>query len=97
MRRKKDQRRQDVVRQFEAGRNAAQYQAALSFLSQGNSKAGRQSLEQVLARDPEHYDARLTLVDLLLDDEEYDAGRESTCETFWPPVPTMLAPNIRWS
>lgn len=69
-------RREDVVRQFEASRDQAQYQAAANFLSQGNYKACRQSLDQLLGRNPAHVDARLLLADLLVEQEDYDGAEK---------------------
>lgn len=70
------QRREDVVRQFEASRDQAQYQAASNFLHQGNYKACRQSLDQLLGRNPGHVDARLLLADLLVEQQDYAGAQK---------------------
>ncbi len=72
----KVQRRQDVVRQFETARDQAQYQAAVNFLHQGNNKACRQSIEQLLGRNPTHHDGRLLLADLLIDEQDYGGAEK---------------------
>ena len=72
----KIQRRQEVLRQFETARDQAQYQAAVNFLHQGNNKACRQSIEQLLGRNPAHHDGRLLLAELLLDEQDYDGAEK---------------------
>jgi tetratricopeptide (TPR) repeat protein len=72
----KVERREEVVRQFESARDQAQYQAAANFLRQGNNKACRQSIEQLLGRNPTHHDARLLFADLLIDEQDYDGAEK---------------------
>jgi tetratricopeptide (TPR) repeat protein len=76
----KSKRRQDILQDFEKTRDRAQYQAALNFLQQGNAKACRQSLEQLLARTPTHHDGRLLMAELLLEEQNFDAAAKQARE-----------------
>lgn len=74
------QRREDAVREFEASRDQAQFQAAANFLRQGNQQACRQSLDQLLARHPGNVDALLLRADLLVDQQDLEGAAKQLRE-----------------
>jgi tetratricopeptide (TPR) repeat protein len=72
---KQAKRTEETVRAFEAQRNFAQFQAAQARWREGNVKACREALEEVLSRDPAHLEARMLLVQVLLSQEKFDLAR----------------------
>jgi predicted Zn-dependent protease len=60
------EREAELVREYEQKRNEAHYQAALSRWQQGDGEFSRTALEQLLARCPEHLEARLLLAEVYL-------------------------------
>ncbi len=64
------------MREFEASRDRAQFDAARNFLRQGNLKACRESVEQLLTRNPKFIEARFVLADLMLDEEDYEGAED---------------------
>ena len=57
-------RKEDVVRDFERHRDQAQFDAARCCLDRGDVDGCRESLEAMLARNPNHEEARLLLAEL---------------------------------
>ena len=74
---KRQERRAQTLQEFEAGRNQAEFQSALTAWDQGNLKTCEPALQSLLQRQPKHRDARLLLVDLYLAKESpAEASRE---------------------
>ncbi len=67
---KRKERHQKAVASFEAQRDEAQLQAALSRFSEGNHAACEELLTSLVARKPQNVDARLQLAELYLLREE---------------------------
>ncbi len=63
-------REAQVLRDFEARRDAAQHQAAIGRLQCGDVAEARKTLDTILARNPAFLPARLSLAELLLDANE---------------------------
>ena len=64
---KRKKRNEECVRQFEQQRDFAEFEAAKSrWVQQRDPKGCREALEKLLARRPQHRDARLLMVELLL-------------------------------
>jgi tetratricopeptide (TPR) repeat protein len=66
----------EALQAFESRRDFAQFQAAQARWREGNLAACREALDGLLARSPQHFDARLLLAELLLSEEEYDSARK---------------------
>ena len=60
------QREEDIVREFEARRDFAEYQAAVSCWNQRDLEGCRQRLQVILERAPGHREAQLLLAELYL-------------------------------
>lgn len=73
---KREQRKEEVIEQFESRRNQAQYDAALQSWERGDQRGCRDALRALIERAPEHVDARLLLSDALV-----EAGRFSEART----------------
>jgi len=71
---KQAQRTAETVQVFEKRRDFAQLMAARARWREGNSTACRESLEQILQRNPGQYEARLLLAEVLLADEQFEAA-----------------------
>lgn len=69
------ERRQEVLRDFEVRRDRAQLQAALARYEDGNVEQCRKTLKELLARNPGHRGAQLTLAETYLEDEP-DTARQ---------------------
>lgn len=65
---KRRQRNEAALRRFDENRDRAEFEAAQADWSQGDADGCRESLEQLLERNPDHLDARLLLAELLLND-----------------------------
>jgi protein O-GlcNAc transferase len=65
-------RDEEITRDFEARRNHAQHQAAITRLRHNDVATARGMLETILARDPEYLPSRLALAELLLDANQLD-------------------------
>ena len=63
---KRKQRTEDAVRDFERKRNFAEFQAAKSQYERHDAKGCRATLQRLLQREPGHVDARLMLAELHL-------------------------------
>ena len=64
---KRKKRNEEWVRQFDQQRDFAEYEAAKArWVQQRDLKGCREALEKLLARRPQHRDARLLMVELLL-------------------------------
>lgn len=74
---KRQQRTEEVVREFESKRDHAEFQAALAHWNQGNVEASEQGLQRLLKRNPDHRQARLLMAQFGQTDE---------------PSPTVLDP-----
>lgn len=61
-----EERAADVVRDFERKRDDAQYSAAAQCLRKGDLAASQTSLQQLLARSPDHRAARLLLSEVFV-------------------------------
>ena len=70
------QRTAETVQAFEARRDFAQFMAAQARWREGNLPACRDSLKQLLQRNPQYFDARLLLSETLLSEEKFDPARE---------------------
>lgn len=67
----REKRNAEFTQQFEKQRDFAEYEAAnASWVQQNNPKACREALEKLLARRPQHREARLLMVELLLADDD---------------------------
>jgi Tfp pilus assembly protein PilF len=73
---KQEQRMAEAVRAFESQRDAAQLTAAQARWREGNTNACRESLDNLLTRNPKYYDAQIFYAEVLLSEEHYDAARE---------------------
>ena len=58
-------RKAEALREFEEHRDRGQFQAAASRWRQGDVDGARESLQKLLARRPEHIEARLLLAEVL--------------------------------
>ena len=56
---KKEKRREEIVKEYEAKRSTALYQSALTRLRQGDDAGCRQALEKLLELNPHHAEGRL--------------------------------------
>src|SRR5437868_7058769 len=56
-------RKEEALRQFEKNRDDAQYQAAAAQWQQGEQEACRDLLTKLLARSPDHLQARLLMAE----------------------------------
>ena len=65
---KRRERSEAALRRFDETRDRAEFEAAQAHWSQGDADRCRESLEELLERNPDHLDARLLLAELLLDD-----------------------------
>jgi tetratricopeptide (TPR) repeat protein len=70
-----EQRAAEALESFETKRDDAQLMAAQARWREGNLKACRQGLEELLARDPTHLESRALLIQVLLSEEKYDLAR----------------------
>lgn len=70
------ERSHDAIQAFEAKRDEAQFQAAVSHWKQRHVAACRQTLESLVARNPDHRDGQLMLLELLLAENQTDAAWE---------------------
>ena len=61
---KRQQRTEEVVREFESKRDLAELQAALAHWKQGNVEACEQGLQRLLQRNPDHREARLLMAEV---------------------------------
>ena len=62
----REARRERTVAQYEASPHAALYKAAAARWHTGDGKSALQALEQLVARSPDHRQARLMLADIHL-------------------------------
>lgn len=69
---KPKQRQSEAVREFEQKRNDAEFQAALSRWQEPDAKGCREQLQRLLARDPNHRDARLLMAEVFLSANRYE-------------------------
>jgi tetratricopeptide (TPR) repeat protein len=68
---KRKKRSEECVRQLEQQRDLAEYEAAKGrWVQQRDAKGCREGLEMLLARKPQHRDARLLMVELLLTEND---------------------------
>lgn len=68
------ERKAEVLRDFEARRDQAEYQAALSRWNQGDNAGCRKTLKGLLSRSPGHLEGSLLLAELmLLEDQAAEA------------------------
>ena len=65
---KRQQRTEEVVREFESKRDLAELQAALAHWKQGDVEACEQGLQRLLKRNPDHHEARLLMAEVRLAD-----------------------------
>jgi tetratricopeptide (TPR) repeat protein len=63
---KRQQRRELALREFEEGRDRAEFQSAVTLWELGNLKGCEEALQRLLARKSDHRDGRLLLADVLL-------------------------------
>lgn len=70
-----DLRRQKAIESFEKTRDDAEFQAASNRHQQNDIAGARQLLEQLLARNPQHHEARLLLAQLALEGNRPDEAR----------------------
>lgn len=70
------EKQQAVIEQFEQNRDQAQLGAAIDRWKQGNSAEAELLLTQLLARNPQHVEARRTLADLCAAKPDLAAARE---------------------
>jgi tetratricopeptide (TPR) repeat protein len=63
---KREQRQEEVVSQFEAKREFAEFQAAVARWNQHDLAGCEETLRKLLDRNPDHRDARLLLADVYL-------------------------------
>jgi len=61
----REERAAEAVRAFEEHRDGAQLEAALDRFQQGDTQGAETRLAAIVARRPEHFDARLRLAELL--------------------------------
>jgi hypothetical protein len=61
---KRQQRTEEVVREFESKRDLAELQAALAHWKQGDVQACEQGLQRLLKRNPGHREARLLMAEV---------------------------------
>lgn len=61
----REERAAEAVREFEEHRDAAQLEAALDRFKQGDVRAAEAMLATIVARRPDHTEARLRLAELL--------------------------------
>ncbi|MGD0516075.1 MAG: tetratricopeptide repeat protein [Thermoguttaceae bacterium] len=74
---KRHRRNEEVIRNYEAHRDQAAYEAALEQWDQNDSKGCREGLEVLLARNPRHIDAQLLMAEVnLLDRRPEDALKQ---------------------
>lgn len=73
---KRQQRQEKAVTSFEAQRDFAQLQAALSRFREGNHAACEELLTSLVARKPQNVDARLQLAELYLFREQTGPAEE---------------------
>jgi Flp pilus assembly protein TadD len=64
---RRNARDEEITRDFEARRDMAQHQAAITRLRHNDVATARAMLETILARNPEYLPSRLALAELLLD------------------------------
>jgi len=86
------QRNEEAVRSFERQRDAAEFEAARNrWLHQNDPKGCREVLERLLARNPQHRDARLLLADLLLTENDAPAAYTHAKKALdeWPNDPQV--------
>lgn len=72
----REQRLRQVAADFDQRRDEAQYQAALNRWREDDSAGCRQSLEQLIARNPQHCPARLLMAQVCLSDGNAKAALE---------------------
>jgi tetratricopeptide (TPR) repeat protein len=66
-------RNREITRHFDQQRDLAEFEAAKTrWTQQRDAKGCRESLEKILARSPQHRDARLLMVELSLAEDEPD-------------------------
>lgn len=65
---KRQQRTEEVVREFESKRDLAEMQAALAHWKQGDVEACEEGLRRLLERNPDHREARLLMAKVRLAD-----------------------------
>jgi len=65
---KRRERTRVVARQFDRKRDLAEFEAARTLWIQGDSDGAAEALELLLARNPDHIEARLLMAELLLSD-----------------------------
>jgi tetratricopeptide (TPR) repeat protein len=74
---KRQRRNEEVIRNFEAHRDQAAYEAALARWEQNDSKGCREGLDLLLARNPRHIDAQLLMAEVnLLDKRPQEALKQ---------------------
>ncbi|MGD0653982.1 MAG: tetratricopeptide repeat protein [Thermoguttaceae bacterium] len=74
---KRHRRNEEIIRNFEAHRDQAAYEAALTRWEQNDSKGCREGLEVLLARNPRHIDAQLLMAEVnLLDRRPEDSLKQ---------------------
>ncbi|MGD0383813.1 MAG: tetratricopeptide repeat protein [Thermoguttaceae bacterium] len=74
---KRHRRNEEIVRNFEAHRDQAAYEAALTRWEHNDSKGCREGLEVLLARNPRHIDAQLLMAEVnLLDRRPEDSLKQ---------------------
>src|SRR5687767_549450 len=70
----RERRREQTVQEFEAHRDEAQYQSALSSWDQGNLSGCQESLTALLKRTPDHFEGNYLLAELyFLNDQAEEA------------------------
>jgi Tfp pilus assembly protein PilF len=72
---KREERSQQVVQEFEAQRTKAQLSAALDRWQQGDIAGCESRLRTILAREPNHLEARLRLAELAWSCDDYEAAK----------------------
>ena len=72
----REERKQEVVEDFEQRRDESQYQAALAAWERGDTRGCEEQLVQLLRRNPNHHTARQALADLYLEGENFPAAEK---------------------
>ena len=72
----REERKQEVVEDFEQRRDESQYQAALAAWERGDTRGCEEQLVQLLRRNPNHHTARQTLADLYLEGQNFPAAEK---------------------
>ena len=72
----RNERKQQLIEEYESRRSAAMFQAALGRWKQGDAKGCESVLGQLLAREPGHREAHLLYAEVCSDRRDYPAANE---------------------